>query len=1836
MLLLCLLLPLHLQGKERESARRLVKLLTEMQQREEVEPDSFYADVQLLRQEIHACKDDAQQAIYRATLARLLTQNAWRAQEYERETQSDPDSLQEWTTREYQHEAAQLYTQALQDMPLLHRTPTREWIPLVQRGRDEAVWGSDMLSVVWSAYRQDVNRDDAQRWQCPGAEKALAVYEAEGMDEAVIRLTLEEWNERFHYQIPRDSLLALRDAHAPSDACALIYQRLADACNDSVPQQKAYLEEALQRYPKWRQRNELKNRLRDLQAPVLSVQVRDIYYPGQEMLLPMEVRNMSQVKLTWYELPQDFDEESLREDLLLYVRREGKRMNIQTEGLQRHAAEELWHDTLRAMAPECGRYAVVMEGSGNMKLQGKPTPCVKAFCTSRLHCFLTNLPERRARLTVVDALSGEPLAGVTADVNLMTQKGSESLQSHVITAQTDARGVVEWKNAESKYYRSFLVGLTRPGDEALDKIVLGGGRMDSGNSPQERQNVRIYTDRSIYRPGQTVYVGALAYTQQGWEGIVKQDAKYTLTMLDANRQQVLTHSLQTDEMGVMSDTLQLPESALPGTYTIKVGVNFYTFEVEEYRRPTFEVKILGDQALVKDGCVTIPVQAKNYSDTPVSGGRVTGSCTLQNHWRFNPKYHYHQSQTMDTLYTDPEGNAVLSIPLPDDEHVLKAGLMLRVKVDVLSPAGETQHQEYTLSCSTTPLRIDGTWTEIQYRENLPAWELNLTSALGRPVEGTIQCTLRNKGQEAASFSIKANQKEYPQVLKTLPSGCYELEARAEVEGDTASMRKKLCLVGMDDTVVVDDSPLWLNCADATFGPGKAARIQVGSTLPDAWIYLTIPAKDHLAVDTLLHLENRMVTLEIPYREGFDKLTCAVATLCKDGIQHTKQINLKVARPDVSLRPHWDTFRDHLRPGQQEEWRLTLQNPDGTAARANVLLSMYDASLDAIRSHQITFQKSTSYYGSCFNLSVNSSPNNSETMHLPMSIRYLRVREAAFSCWNPMLSLGGGMMTYAQATGTKNVRIRGRALYEASAPVRKYAVALANTSVETASLDGMSEEDTQGTIAGQDTTDNPVGEENENIADAATENEPLLRGDMRELAFFEPKLRTNAEGQVSISFTLPESITRWHLQGFAHTEELNSVNLEESIVAQKELMAELNLPRFLREGDRGTFRASVRNLSNQVQKGTCNLKILDAESGKVLRKEQMRFELEPQGVQYFDLQCVATEEHPLMVVQWSAQGKDVSDGEQRYLPVLSRMQPVTETKAFCLTGKQESMISLEKLFGKDNSSAVNRTLTVEYTRNPKWLALMTLPSLSQPRCQDVLSLSSAFYASSLAYYLAHRYPGMQQCVSRWAQEEHQSTLEKNQELTDMMLQETPWVMESEAEKERRSNVVKLFDEAAQQSHRSSLLNQIKQLQTTDGAFRWFPGMKESDYLTREVAYQLARLLTMTGDSLSTAQSHEARLVLFKAIGWLQNDVARQIQAMKEMKNPGVTLSQLRYLYLLKESGYTTTDRVSDDAEYLVNLLSKMTKSLEPEEKALAAIVLQQYGEQKQAKELMNDLRERMNHPDGFYLSYPSGNKTSIDRKMQTHVQIMEAWTRVLPKEVEPLQQMQQWILQQKRTQEWEQPVQTANAVYALTTLMPDEPEEKGTDILLVKDGRQTRLLESPETEEGYLRSRVEDLKSPKSLVVHKSGEGTSWGAVYAQYQIPGSEMEAQREGLAVRCDLPKEEWKLGDRVVVRYTLTVDKDYEYVCLHTDRPSLTEPTDQLSGYKYLGGVGCYKAVHDASTDYFFNRLPRGTYVIEEVLSSSYSGSCSMGGASLKCLYAPEYQGHSQGIQVTIKPSN
>jgi GH18 family chitinase len=1821
------------------AAKRLAAVLKENQKREDITPDSFFHDWRNLKAEMLAEKDPTAQNIYCAAMGHLLCNNAWRTQQFDSKTTSHPDSIQEWSRSEYIKWASNYYAKAMQDVEALHVIKLSSSKPLTEDGKDDGIFGNDLLHVIWQAYQQDLP-EDGKQGSAPTYGDIIDVYRRHGLREAALMLRLDSLSEKDNHEGEEDVLLRLRDEYADLPACAQVYLRLASLSGKEDQERYDLLEAALKRYPMSREVNEIKNQLASLRYPKLSGRFRDMYYPDKDYDIPLKIKNMQTGSLAVYRLPKGFEFSDEEKDgiRIEQVKRNGSLLETLPIKMTGVTMLDIKRDTLKWHSPGFGSYAFVLDGTTKEKLEEKAAPQIVLFDVSALTFMSTTMPDGKVRVMVTDAMSGEPQQGVKVAIF------KREKQEYTLIAEkaTDDRGIAEVSKEKRE---TIFVQLSRGEDNASDIESLGWTYNREYDDKLVHQQ-RIFTDRSIYRPGQMVYVGGIAYTQSHEQAPqVESGAEFELILTDANGQEVAKHTLKTDEFGTLQDSLQLPEASLPGRYNIKLGNRYYGFRVEEYRRPTFQVEFDEVPAVsLPVDSITLTGRALTYSQWPVANARVTGTYYWQQSWWWK-RYSLSASHDIDTLYTDEKGRFSIRIPVSEEltKEDLRWGQTLHLSVDVLSPEGETRQGSSRVTLCSTPLRMRGDVPEQENLESLKPWRFDLCASNDKPVQGDVLCMLSQNGKEVKNFIVPANRDTIPEALRNLPSGQYDLVAKVDVKGDTASFKASFTIFSVTDKRLIGKHDLWLYTPCGIISNDKPARFQVGTTLPEAWVYCIMNGENGLVRDTLLYLSDEAMLLEVPYEERFRHQLSVSMLLMHEGECSHEILNFSLEEPDTRLKMHWDTFRDHLQPGQKEQWKLTLTRPDGKPASANVIVGMYDASLDALASYSMSMgiyracDRNISLYQRSFDFT------RASYYELGLPLYFLPYEGYAFGGWNEEFFQSVQVTRGGKRTRLGTNRLEERVYNTLALPAREYAGAVQK--FMKAELEGLGFESAdqalQGQIAGLDIVKNSnalgkgttmrlrgvsAPEETEEDFEAL---EAYVRSNLSELAFFYPQLRTDSKGQTSIDFTLPEGLTSWHLHGLAHTQDMMTATWQETVVARKELMAELTLPRFLRNGDEATLTASVRNASEKRQKGEAILDVYCAEDKWGVKRMKVKFDLEPGREAVYHMPITATLDHPILAVQWIAKAKGSSDGEVRYLPVLSDMQNVTETRTYMLKGDTTFRMDLSGLFAGGNPQAVNKTLTVEHVSEPITLALQALPSLTAPTHNDVLSVASAYYGGSVTYHLAHKYEGLRTVIKRWAEEENSQALEsplvKNQQLADILLNETPWMVEAKQQKASRQRLVTLFDEMEQEQRRMTMLAALSARQHADGSFGWFPGMSGSVWMTTEVATLFVRLSVITG-GLPVPE----RQILDRAMSFLEKDMHEKVEALRKEKKPTLSFSALRYLYIYIM--YNSNE--NDDTRYLLSLLKKQAEDLDREERALAAIVLKKSGEFQKAQALMPRIHELLSHKDGAYLAYPGGSFVSIDRKVETHVNLMEAVRTVEPKETDLLAKMTEWLILQKRTQEWERPIQSADAVYAL--LQIPQSSSAGTWSGKVTYDNQMFKLEKTDIDYGYVRERIESINKAKVLLIEQQGTspkgeqggGLSWGAVYAQYQMPASEVESHREGMTIRRDVEsKSSLREGDRVHVRYTITADRDYEYVCLRAPRPAATEPAQQLSGYRWQGGLGYFQAMHDASTEYFMDRLPRGTYVIEEDWLVSRSGTFLLPPARLTCLYAPEYQSQTAG---------
>ena len=772
----------------------------------------------------------------------------------------------------------------------------------------------------------------------------------------------------------------------------------------------------------------------------------------------------------------------------------------------------------------------------------------------------------------------------------------------------------------------------------------------------------------------------------------------------------------------------------------------------------------------------------------------------------------------------------------------------------------------------------------------------------------------------------------------------------------------------------------------------------------------------------------------------------------------------------------------------------------------------------------------------------------------------------------------------------------------------------------------------------------------------------LRTNFAETAFFYPQLRTNEQGEVAFSFTMPQSLTRWNFRGYSHTKDMMTGMLDATAVTAKEFMLTPNMPRFVRVGDKTQIAAGIANLTGKAIKGTAVFTLFDPMTEKIISTGRQKFSVEAGKTASVSFRFDVTDRYELLGVRIVADGGTFSDGEQHLLPVLSDKEYITETLAMPVRGEETRTFSLDSLFNGNSRTATDRRLTVEFTGNPAWYAVQALPVLSEPSTDNAISWATAFYANTLAGYIANSQPRIKAVFDNWrlsggTKETFLSRLEQNQDVKNILLGESPWLLEATTEAEQQQRIATLFDVNQLNYRNMASLLKLKELQGEDGAWSWFGGMSGNRYVTGYITGLLVRLSLLTDKALP----EEAAMMKAKAFDYLNKEALKEYRAIRKAEKNGTKITVLsdatmEYMYLVSLGSVKLSGEYAKAFGYFLTKLGRNLESGTMIRKAQTAVILQKAGHKTEADEFIASIKEHLVQTDemGAHFAFHANPYTWGMMPVPAHVAVMEALREAGGNDA-LVEEMKLWLLKQKQTTSWDSPVATADAVYALLCQGSDLLESKG-DVRITLGDKVLETFSPAKTTVpglGYVKE-VFAQGSPevkaKSVIVEKRDAGIAWGAVYAQYLSPISDVKQQGGALNIEKKLfverisadgqkslqpltEVEQLFVGDKIVSRLTVRLDRAMDFVQLKDQRGACFEPENSLSGYRWNNGVGYYAEVEDAGTNFFFDHLGKGVYVLEHSYRVARGGTYETGLATVQCAYAPEYASHSAGGTVIIK---
>lgn len=1588
--------------------------------------------------------------------------------------------------------------------------------------------------------------------------------------------------------------------------------------------------EGIAGYPRYEGINQLKNIEKEILNASLSLEIATAY-PGEQQSVKVNYKNLTGITLQLYKVNLPVTSAVLQNRTTHF---ESKYARLQRE---EHFSLKPTTDylnvdtTLTIQAPQAGIYFLKAVPDGKKGVSDGTLMNVTALKT-----IYRPLPDGTLELVVVDAVSGQPVS--EAEVTIYTEKGGG--YSPQQTYQADKQGTLklDFLNSNKYWYNAHTAA-----DNAMP--ILNLWKNDYYYKESKRKEVlQLFTDRSIYRPGQTVYVSGLAYEMEKDSTRVLADKKYTVSLYDANNNETGKVEVRTNGFGSFSGQFVLPSPCLTGYFSLRAADTSVSFKVEEYKRPTFDVTFEPVKVEYQVGdSIEVVGMAKTFAGAPVQNARVHYNISRSYAWvwRFMGRG---SARWEGEAMTDADGKFSVPVHFEIDSDRRESPLWYytyNIQADVTDGAGETQQANLSLPLGSTSmvLNMDNLPDNLVKEKKL---EIKLTAMnlSGEPVDTPVTYQVvemeeqkdgqEKEGRKVLTGTVEANKSFVPEAIYALPSGNYRLKLSAkDTQGRECTASKNFLLFSLNDKrppFVITD---WFYQDGLEFDAASPATVYIGSSEKNVYLLYDVFAGNKRLESKRIELSDSVVSFRFPYKKEYGDGILVSMAFVKDGRLYSHNARIMKPAPEKKLQLKWTTFRDKLRPGQQEEWKLTVLYPDGSPAEAEMLATMYDASLDKIYSaHKLDF-------GVDFHYVVpltywNTSYMRNAYLYVDFPLKRLRAVPLEYSeliipSTGRMEAMVVGYGGSPRATLAGALKIRGRSA--ANAVMNQEAV-----------TDMVLQEEMVETSA-QEKVEMGSSEE------LAETGDIQIRENFAETAFFYPQLRTNEKGEVSISFVLPESLTRWKFMGLAHTRNVDYGKIEATATASKEFMLQPSMPRFVRVGDKANIAASLMNLSDKGVKGTVRMELFNPETEKVFYSQKQKFDVKGGETGHVNFTFEVSDKYAVMACRMVADGDTFSDGEQRYIPVLTDKQWVTETVPLNVNGEGAHTFSLENLFNKHSKTASEQRLTVEFTAHPAWYAVQALPVVAHPQNEDALSWATAYYAHSLAAYIVKENPRIKQVFDSWkaqggTKETFMSNLQKNQELKNILLAETPWLAEATNEAEQKQRIATLFDLNTMNSQLAVSVEKLGELQNADGAWSWYKGMQGSRYVTTQVMEMLVRLNALTH------QDADSRMqpMIQKGFEYLGKQAAEEYKSMKEAEKKGAvgirpSEQVLRYLYICALDGKAPVDEKVN--RYFIDKLSGEGKELTIYGKALGAIILQQSGKVAEARLFMQSLMEYSVVTDemGRYFDTPKARYSWFSYKIPTEVAAMEAIQRIT-KDTKAIDEMKRWLLKQKQTQTWETPIATADAVYALMATGASDllANTGGVEITLGKE-----VIRTPADDAiGYIKKTVSgDVMNIKKVRVDKEGAGMGWGAVYAQYLESMDQIGEQGNGLSVSRQLYKGDealnesvpLKVGDKITVRLTVKADRDMDFVQIKDDRAACMEPLQAVSGFRWGNGLGYYQATKDASTQFFIDQMRKGTYVIEYQVYVNRTGEYQAGIATVQSAYAPEFGGHTGGYRVMVE---
>ncbi|KPH14967.1 alpha-2-macroglobulin [Chryseobacterium sp. ERMR1:04] len=1715
----------------------------------------------------------------------------------------------------------------------------------------------------------------------------------------------QKLSENCNFNQCKDKLEQLQNlvkSNTEGDYKVLVMEEIMTQLHDKKKSKEALAiaVQAKSQYPKSPFIENIKNKENEIINPSLNIKYEKQTQANLPIHIAAEYKNVSDFSINIYEVKGDYT------SVMQYVRSSYgdsyskiKKTLVRKEVFQVSDPKDYQaHKTSLEMKPlPSGVYVAEYSVAGSNAKDNDSRQDFYFLVSNNRIVYQTKTDRNQLsnELKLVSSENGKP----ASNENLTFYEFISNKTLTKVDGKTDDKGIFKFPSTTNKdYYRTFLIQQPKSNDFQIMEVYGDDRGVEYQNPNKEtRTKAQIFTDRAIYRPGQTVYFKVINSKIDKEIESVFSGLKQKITLQDTNGQEVTSQNFTTNEFGSYHGSFILPKGKLNGVFYLRTdnGTEGYKdIRVEEYKRPKFELNFDPVKEEYKYG-QTIELKGKAMMFSGVALSNTTVNYEIKKHnirWRYfgwYPQGDDNENSILGEAKTNEKGEFVIRLDLKKDEKL--EGIQIdnyEINASVTDINGETQSADTQLKVASVSHYIKA--NEIKnvfadenvklkvetknyneqdlkkayqvklsklevpnriFRDNFKSAVQDLPKYSKEEFINKFPHDLFDKNDELKNWKISsvilngATRSEESLDLGKLEAGDYQLELY-NIEGkDTIKSSQNFSVWDKNSLKSTQKTFLTVLEPKNEFSRGEKAKIFVYSAIPDALVNIFVQDGSGKTVSETQKFKNGMLefSVEVPKDKSVSTLNIQFQVVAFNDVQ-TQSVNLKIKDTEQPLRIETVTFRDKIEPNSKEKWSVKVLGNDKEKINAEVLANMYDMSLDQFAANSFNWEKLYTSYSIVTSYDIRQYL---EQRNYEKRVGYLDGANVDV----PQFNWFDGEIYYdkrvygrlGNAEGVKSA---------AYAPAPTVAMAGARMKSKSKELSEDKIEVIQNVlpeaVKAPKVETPPPGENLDNVK---------VRQNLNETAFFYPDLKTDAQGNVNFEFTSPEALTKWKLMFLAHTKDARAATLEKQVVTQKEFSVTPNYPRFLREGDELNLQSKLSNLTSKKLSGSANLQILDAFTNEDisskfgLHASTQNFDLNENGNSALTWKVKVPNNASSIILKVVAKAGAYSDGEQKAVAILPNRMLVTDAvPVFVKEGETKTFV-LDNLKDATSPTISNVSNTLELTTNPIWEIMFALPSLKNDQNNSADVIFNKWFADVLASEIFKANPKMKTVF-----EEYQSkgllnsNLEKNQELKQLLLEETPWVLESKNEGEQMQKLALLFDANTMKNSINQDWDDFKKLQNPDGGFSWYPGYPSSYGTSLYILKNLGKINSWLKDNVKEYQNAAQNELVAKLVQYLDNEIDKYSEVKKENVWNNWSLDYLdtrnywEKQYPLKGKGATL--------KALVKQKAKTAKITDFTFFGLhrAALLMSNYGLKETSDKLINHLKETSTDTktQGIYWKQNLNDWGWFGSKVVNQAGALEAFNTLKPNDQKFIEDMKIWLITQKEVNSWGSSRGTSEVIFTILNSGKSWTTAESDKATIVWGGKELQ----PQTQAtGYVKSTVKTDVVDKNLgtvTVTKPGPGIVQGGLFWQYYEDLDKIKSSENYISITKELykkvktvngeelqkisPETPLKVGDKVTVRMILNTDRAMEFIHIKDMRAAGFEPVNVLSGYQWKNNLGYYQSTKDASTNFYIQYMPKGKFVFEYDYVANASGKFSNGITTMQNFYAPQMNAHTKGSNIPI----